>query len=72
MKDHGMSLAISFSLKLKGDGGVDGDGLWSCISFIIVMEVCSKWGRTWREMDECGERLDEQDSFLILYNIVFL
>ena len=39
MKDYRISLVISFVLKLKGDERIDGDGLWSCPSF---MEVCTK------------------------------
>ena len=39
MKDYRMSLVISFVLKLKGGERIDGDGLWSCFSFIIGMEV---------------------------------
>jgi len=44
MKDCGMSLVISFVLKLKGDERIDGDGLWSYLSCIIGMEVCRQIG----------------------------
>ena len=40
MKEYRVSLVISFVLKLKGDERIDGDGLWACLSFIIIMEVC--------------------------------
>jgi len=40
MKDHRMSLVISFVLKLKGDERIDGGGLWYCLSFIVIMKVC--------------------------------
>ena len=40
MKDYRMSSVISFVLKLKGDETIDGDGLWSCLSSVTVMEVC--------------------------------
>ena len=36
VKGYRMSLVISFVLKLKGDGKIDEDGLWSCLSFIII------------------------------------
>ena len=38
-KDDRVSLVISFVLKLKGAEGIDGDGLWPCLSLIVVMEV---------------------------------
>jgi len=44
MKDYRMPLVISFVLKLGGDEKIDGDGLWSCLSFIIGIEVCRKMG----------------------------
>jgi len=31
-----------------------------------------KWGHTWSKMDECGERWNGQNNFLILFNIIFL
>jgi len=44
MKDYRMSSVISFVLKLKGDKRIDEDGLWSCLSFVIGMEVCRQMG----------------------------
>jgi len=32
MKDYGVSFVISLVLKLKGDGKMEGDGLWLCPS----------------------------------------
>ena len=40
MKDYRIPLVISFVLKLEGDQRIDGDGVWSYLSFIAVMEVC--------------------------------
>ena len=39
VKDYRMSLKISFILKLKGVGRIARDGLWSCLSFINIIEV---------------------------------
>jgi len=36
-----------------------------------LWKYAGKWGPTWREIDECEERWNEQDSLLIL-DIVFL
>ena len=44
MKDYRMSSVISFVLRLKGDERIDRDGLWLCLSFITVMEVCRQMG----------------------------
>ena len=67
-----MSLVIPFILKIKGDERTNKDCLWSCLSFItIIEEKTGKLGNAWREMGECGERWNEQDGFLILY-IIFL
>ena len=38
-KDDRVSLVISFVLKSKGAERIDGDGLWPCLSLIVVMEV---------------------------------
>jgi len=40
---------ISFVLKLKEIQRIDGDAIWSCLSSIIIMEVC-------RQMGLCVER----------------
>ena len=39
MKNYRMSSVTSIVLKLKVDERIDGDDLWSCLSFIIVIEV---------------------------------
>jgi len=39
-----VALVISHVLKLKGDGKIDGDGLWSCLSFVIGLEVSRQMG----------------------------
>ena len=52
-------------------GRIDGDSLSLSLSFIIVTNTCSQKGSYLREIDECEERRDEQDSLLILY-IAFL
>ena len=57
MKDYRMSLVISFP-ELKGDERIDGDDLWDCLSFILIMKVsyAGEWCCAWSEMDECGKR----------------
>lgn len=40
MKEFRMSLVILFIMKWNGDVRIDGDELWACPSFIIIMEVC--------------------------------
>jgi len=48
-------LVISFVLKMKGDERIEGDGLWSCLSFVGV-EVYRQHGSSMkRKMDECRE-----------------
>ena len=39
-----MSLMISFALELRGDERIDGDGLWSCLSFDIITEARRRMG----------------------------
>ena len=39
---------ISFIMKLKSGVRIDGDDLWACLSFIIIMEAH-------REMELCME-----------------
>jgi len=67
MKDPRALLVISFVLKMKGDERIEGDGLWSCLSFVGV-EVYRQFGSSRkRKMDECRERWNGQGGFIILY-----
>ena len=38
---------------------------------LSLWKYTGKWGHTWREMGECGERWNEKNGFLMLY-IIFL
>jgi len=70
MKDYRMPLVISFVLKLKGDERIDGDGL----QYGHVFLLSSVWKGSMEEngADECGERWNGQDDFLILYTFLFI
>jgi len=62
-----MSLVISFVLKLKGDEGSIEMVYGHVLPLSLLWKYTGKWGRTWREIDECGGRWNGQDDFLILY-----
>ena len=73
-KDYRISLVliISFVLERKGDERIDGDGLWSCLSIIIIMEVCRKMGSYMEQSGERGEQWNVRDGFLIYIFLCFL
>lgn len=52
-----MSL-ISSVPDLKEDERIDGDGLWSCLSFIIITEVHMQMDLKEREIDEYGGTME--------------
>lgn len=70
----GMVLQNGFSdFFFSGIERIEGDGLWSCFSFIIITEAYRQMGSYMeREMDECGKRWNKQDDFLILYIYLYV
>ena len=44
MKDYRLSFVMSSISKLKGDQRIDGYGVWSCLSFVTVLEECEQIG----------------------------
>ena len=72
MKDYRMSLVILFVLKLKGDQRVDGDCLWSCLSFVIGMGVSRQMGSYMKRNGWVWGTMKWAKWFLTPYNIIFL
>jgi len=67
MKYYRMSLVTSLILKLEADQRIDGDGLWSCLSFTTGIKVCRQMGLDMERNGCGGEQWNGQDDFLIFY-----
>ena len=68
-KAYRMSFIISFVQKLKGwIERVDGDALWACLSFIIMLEGGAMNGIKWMSVGD--DRMVEMFSLHSIYSYV--
>ena len=68
-KAYRMSLMISFVQKLKGwIERIDGDALWDCLSFVVMLEGGAMHGAKW--MSVGNDRIAEMFSLHSIYSYV--